>query len=248
LNDSPYLFDVDAVSREVAWICSDDKVYRTTDAGQTWLPTATVTTTELFSIIAARDANTAFVGGSGPDGLGGDANIYRTTDGGQTWTAVYTATGAASYWNGIYFFDANNGIAFSDPPDGNAFLFVKTTDAGATWTPIANPPAANENEFGVFKTLYFHDNLNGWFGTIGFDGGIGGRVFRTTDGGNTWTGHNSGNTRFVWAVQFISPMNGERRLFLSPRSRTLYRDKEDGAVAVEKQLNIYKVFKRQKDG
>jgi hypothetical protein len=35
LNDSPYLFDVDAVSREVAWTLSFDAVYRTTDAGQT---------------------------------------------------------------------------------------------------------------------------------------------------------------------------------------------------------------------
>jgi photosystem II stability/assembly factor-like uncharacterized protein len=170
----------------------------------------------LFSIIAARDANTAFVGGSGPDGLGGEANIYRTTDGGQTWTAVYTATGPSSYWNGIHFFDANNGIAFSDPPDGNAFLIVKTTDGGATWTPIANPPTANENEFGIFKTLSFHDDLSGWFGTAGFDGGIGGRVFRTTDGGNTWTGYNSGNTDFVWAVQFISPMIGIRTSTFPP--------------------------------
>jgi photosystem II stability/assembly factor-like uncharacterized protein len=210
LNDPLDLADVDAVSREVAWTCSGDMVYRTTDAGQTWVPTATVTTTEWFSVIDALNADTAFVGGCGPECFGGDANIYRTTDGGQTWTAVYTATGPISYWNGFHFFDAKNGIALSDPPEGNAMLIVKTTDGGATWTPIANPPTVTENEYGNFKTLSFHDNLNGWFATIGFDGGMGGRVFRTIDGGETWTGYNSGNTDAAWAVQFISPIIGIR--------------------------------------
>ena len=50
LNGNPTLFDVEAVSRDVAWFCSNNTVYRTTDAGRTWLPTTAVTTIEDFSI------------------------------------------------------------------------------------------------------------------------------------------------------------------------------------------------------
>jgi photosystem II stability/assembly factor-like uncharacterized protein len=213
------LASVKAVSQEVAWTCGSQRVYRTIDGGRNWILTATATTSEELACMEALNATTAFVGGGGPGYAGGDAKIYRTTNGGQSWEVVYTATGPASYWDGIHFFDGQNGIALSDPPAGGAtaYLIVKTTDGGTTWTPIANPPSANENEFGVFNSFYFYDNLHGWFGTGDpVQLATGGRVFRTIDGGNTWTGFASGNTTFVFGVCFISPMVGIRTSSFPP--------------------------------
>lgn len=213
---NPALVSVKTVSRDVAWIAGfNGTVYRTTNGGKNWIPTAAkASTTEALGCIEALDATTAFVGGGGPGWSGGNTKIYRTTNGGQSWEAVYTATGANSFWNWIHFFDSQNGIAQSDPPvAGGNFLIVKTSDAGKTWTPIANPPDANTNEFGVFNGFHFYDNLNGWF-TTGHPpfvpGGSAGRVFRTTDGGNTWTAFASGNGESANAVRFISPTVGIR--------------------------------------
>jgi photosystem II stability/assembly factor-like uncharacterized protein len=215
LSGNPALVSVKAVSRDVAWIAGfDGIVYRTTDGGRNWIPTTKASTTEALGCIEALDANTAFAGGGGPDWSGVGAKIYRTVNGGQSWEAVYTPTTPNSFWNWIHFFDSQNGIAQSDPPvAGGNFLIVKTTNGGTTWTPIANPPDANENEFGIFNGFHFYDNLNGWFGTGHppfVPGGSAGRVFRTTDGGNTWTAFASGNAETVNAVRFVSPTVGIR--------------------------------------
>jgi photosystem II stability/assembly factor-like uncharacterized protein len=216
LSGNPALVSVKTVSRDVAWIAGfDATIYRTIDGGKNWIPTAAkASTTEALGCITALDANIAFAGGGGPDWSGEGAKIYRTVDGGQNWEVVYTPATPNSFWNWIHFFDSQNGIAQSDPPiPGGNFLIVKTSDGGKTWTPIANPPDANENEFGIFNGFHFVDNLNGWFGTGHppfIPGGNAGRVFRTTDGGNTWTAFASGNGETVNAVRFVSPTVGIR--------------------------------------
>lgn len=222
LAGNPPLVSVKSVSRDVAWIAGfNGTVYRTTDGGKDWIPTATpASTSEALACIEALDAATALVGGGGPDWGGGNAKIYRTTNGGQSWEAVYLAAGPNSFWNWIHFFDSQNGIAQSDPPiAGGNFLIVKTSDGGKTWTPIANQPDANTNEFGVFNNFHFYDKLNGWFGTGHppfVPGGSAGRVFHTIDGGNTWTAFASGNGDGVNAVRFVSPLIGIRTSSSSP--------------------------------
>ena len=210
LPGDPALTSVKAVSRDIAWACHRRGiVYRTTDGGKNWEQTlALVTTAERLYCIEALNADTAFVVGGGTGGSGNKASIYRTTNGGADWEIVYSATNPAAFWNAIQFWDNKNGIAYGDPLTTNRrFLIVTTNDGGTTWTPISNPPLANVNEFGLFNCFYFSDKLNGWFGTSGQPGNAG-RVFRTTDGGNTWNAFPAGNTSNVNDVTFISPLSG----------------------------------------
>lgn len=217
LPGNPPLYTVKLVSRDVAWIVGDlqTDIYRTVDGGQTWIQKSRITTNpnHVPVTLAAIDSSTAFVGTASHTT---NAAIYRTTDGGQSWQLAYLPPlPSHSYWNWIHFFDTQSGIAECDQGiPGQHFYVVKTSDGGNSWTPIANQPTGNVNEYGVQNCGYFYDNLHGWFGTA--PSTVGGRVFRTTDGGDTWTGFGSGNTGFVDAVTFISPLAGIRVSSISP--------------------------------
>jgi photosystem II stability/assembly factor-like uncharacterized protein len=119
-------------------------------------------------------------------GEGEKSRIYKTTDGGRTWQLQFTNRNPKAFFDAMAFWDAKRGIAISDPVDGH-LLIIKTTDGGATWTevPAANIPPAlpNEAAFAASGTcITVQGRSNAWIAT----GGGAARVFRSTDGGNTW--------------------------------------------------------------
>ncbi|MDW8018912.1 MAG: S8 family serine peptidase [Chloroherpetonaceae bacterium] len=185
------------VNRNVAWACADGGVVmRSLDGGRTWTQVNAPTPNDLYCINALNE-NVAIVG-DGPES--GNARLYRTADGGQSWQVVSTA---GSFWNAIHFFDAQNGIAQSDPVSASSgFILVKTTDGGATWLPIAQTVPAASGEFGLVNSFQFVGN-SGWFGTNQ------GRVLRTTNRGDSWSVSSAaGSNDWLVSVAFASTSNG----------------------------------------
>ncbi|MFN3393281.1 MAG: S8 family serine peptidase [Candidatus Thermochlorobacter sp.] len=150
---SPDFHAVKLVNRNVAWACADaGVVIRTLDGGRTWTRVAAPTSNNLYCINALSE-NIAIVG-DGPDS--GPAKLYRTTDGGQTWQEV---NASGSFWNAIHFFDAQNGIAQSDAVSAtDGFVLVKTTNGGASWTPISQTVSVGSGEFGLVGSFQFVGN------------------------------------------------------------------------------------------
>ncbi|MBK9731161.1 MAG: hypothetical protein IPO83_07715 [Chitinophagaceae bacterium] len=72
------------------------------------------------------------------------AKIVKTSDGGATWTEKlsYDFGESFSFFADIYFFNANEGLAYGDQSDGYFTIFT-TSDGGNSWTrvPEANMPA-----------------------------------------------------------------------------------------------------------
>lgn len=104
--------------------------------------------------------------------------FVKTTDNGVSWKYNCKAgklnpiTGLGATVYGIYFFDANNGIAV-----GGTSGIMRTTDAGETWNPVSgNPLTDSRNLFSV----WFVDNQTG------FITGASGTFLKTTDGGENW--------------------------------------------------------------
>jgi photosystem II stability/assembly factor-like uncharacterized protein len=176
---------VSAVSDKVAWASGSNGTYlRTVDGGVTW-QAATVPGAESldFRDIEAFDADTAYLLSIGE---GEKSRIYKTTDGGRNWKLQFTNRNPKAFFDAIAFWDSNRGIAFSDPVDG-ALLIIRTDDGGATWkeVPAANIPPALPGEGGFAASgtcITVQGRNNVWIGT----GGGAARVYRSTDGGNTW--------------------------------------------------------------
>lgn len=175
---------VSAASNRVVWASGTGGAYlRTSDGGATW-HAATVAGAETldFRGVHAVDDRAAYLLASGP---GEKSRIYKTTDSGAHWTLQFENHDPMGFFDAIAFWDARHGIVLGDPVDGQ-FVILTTADGGGHWirqhTPRSLP---NEGAFAASNTcLTVRGRSEAWFAT----GGSGGaRVFRSRDGGQTWT-------------------------------------------------------------
>lgn len=181
-SDRPYR-DLRFVNAQVGFAVQstasgDHQLLRTTD-GQDWVPVGTVA--QHRRDYRFTSAEVGFLAGGG--------GIHRTQDGGRTWRQVYECRIKAEI-NGltqdvgchiaqVAFVDANVGYGMSQSIGAGAgFVIAKTDDGGTTWSSWIVLPG----EEGAEGALYFLDAMTAVLRTIS------GKVFRTTDGGKTWTG------------------------------------------------------------
>ncbi|MBI1941703.1 MAG: hypothetical protein HYS33_09380, partial [Acidobacteria bacterium] len=155
------------------------ELFATTD-GQTWVPSGTVpdrATDRFFTT-----PTTGFVADQAHQ-------IIRTIDGGKKWQPVYTCKIKAEiggltrevdcYMHSILFPNPTVGYAIGGPlPEDSGNVLAKTEDGGETWTAWVVLPGEAAYE----GSLWFLDTNTGVFR------GKDGKMFRTTDGGKTWTG------------------------------------------------------------
>jgi len=130
-------------------------------------------------------------------GYGG--NVLATTDGGETWS-IYSTQSRADLYD-IFFINRDTGWAVGNA-DGKAGIilgfpplvyfhiygvFEKTTDGGKTWVTVPTPLVFNtawpEKVYHWYKQVQFIDDQHGWIMTDER------YVYRTTDGGYSWTTH-----------------------------------------------------------
>jgi len=161
----------------------------TTNGGASWTSGTINVGNSVWELnnICPVSATTAWV--SAINNITGDANngvgyIYKTSDGGASWTqqcASCFQTAGSSFLNGVYFFNANVGVAFGDP-EGTEFEIWRTTDGGTNWTRVPGASIANplSGEYGYNNVPVAAGGVL-WFPTNK------GRLFRTTDQGATWT-------------------------------------------------------------
>lgn len=127
------------------------------------------------------------------DGLNGwvagdSGTILRTTGGGQAW--IQQNTGIAEDIRAIFMLNDRRGWAlapwFSDTTYGT--ILLSTTNGGNVWQ---SEPWMGE----YFTSIYFKDSLVGWLAS--------GRIFKTTNGGTTWTASGQLSTP-IFNLRFFS--------------------------------------------
>jgi photosystem II stability/assembly factor-like uncharacterized protein len=201
-----------AVSQTTAWASGSlGTVLRTTDRGATWQQVGPPGTQDLqFRDIEAFDADHAVILSIGP---GGDSRIYVTADGGQTWALTFVNPDPNAFYDCMTFFDDRRGLALSDPPDGQRFRVIATEDGGLSWHLTGEQmPTALPGEFAFAASGQCITSDHGhraWFATGGASEA---RVFRSDDGGSSWTVAStpiaSGPTAGIFALAFRGQQHG----------------------------------------
>lgn len=203
-----------AVHDRLVWAAGRGGVVaRTTDGGATWTADSIPGAASLFLIaIRALDQRRAWVLGTAFGGASA-ARIYRTDDGGKSWRLQYENTTPGVFFDGMAFWDANNGIAFGDPLEGRFTLLV-TRDGGEHWTPVPaerSPPARDgEAAFAASGTaITLGGNREVWIGT---GGGSTARVLYSADRGASWraveTPAAAGPARGIFGLAFRDRRHG----------------------------------------
>ena len=183
-NTTASLRGLRAVSPQIVWASGTQGTFlRTIDGGLHW-QTGTVAGAEAldFRDVEAFDAATAYLLASGQ---GANSRVYKTTDAGAHWELLLTNPDEKGFFDDLAFGDAKHGILLGDPVE-RQFVVFTTADGGDTWQRRPMPLALDdEGAFAASGTSLVMRGINdAWFAT----GGPGGaRVFRSHDGGRTWS-------------------------------------------------------------
>lgn len=122
-------------------------------------------------------------------------HLYWTRDSGQSWVEITPANLGSSVIQAAWFVDTQHGwlaLTGLDASGSIAYRLARTSDGGATWqvTPLSLFAPGDPDALAEAIYLHFVDAQTGWLvvkraTSSNFSLGA---LFRTTDGGQTWTG------------------------------------------------------------
>lgn len=187
LDGGPSLRGVAAVSPFEAWVSgSAGTIAHTQDGGQSWqrihLPQEAWRGLDFRDFqVLSRDHLLAM--SAGPGEL---SRVLRSKDGGKTWQETARNSEAEGFWDGMAFWDQDQGLLVGDPLEGRITLYA-TSDGGRSWAlvPEASRPHMAEGEYcfaASGTSLALQPGGFAWLVT----GGSRSQVWRSTDGGQQW--------------------------------------------------------------
>lgn len=119
--------------------------------------------------------------------------VYRTNNGGVSWESKQLS--GINYLEDIHFYDTKKGWVVGS--NGTSSVAYKTSNGGVSWELITSI-----NLGGSAKNVQFYDENNGWISTYQ------GTIYRTNDGGQTWSTSTIPVGLFINDMQFINSTIG----------------------------------------
>jgi photosystem II stability/assembly factor-like uncharacterized protein len=172
------------------WIAGRWDIFKTSDGGAHWIPQYSNHRTFIYDFNAVDSLHAwATIAG---DSL--NAFSLATTDGGKSWRPQRGVDSAYLMYVACF---VNQSAGWTAGYDGYVF---RTSDGGTHW----------EKQFRVTEpsariySISFVDSLYGWLAVSRSDGRVDKPIYRTTDGGRSWTPQSVLSFGSVDQVQFIS--------------------------------------------
>ena len=194
------LFDVFFLTdKEVFVVGYPGLILHSTDAGVTWESRTIVESEPLYAIDFPDDKHGWVVGRLGL--------IYKTSDRGKTWTRQ--KTGVDKHLFDVDFADAQHGIVV-----GHFGTILTTEDGGDTWVhhefQLMNSATINGLQMTGPKTAVFVGEYPIWETELTDDVTVEqiSAMWRTEDGGNTWSRMGGSPTKTLFDVYFIDEKTG----------------------------------------
>lgn len=199
---SSELFALSFVNVLQGWVCGrGGMILRTTDGGSTWQQQQSGTERLCHAMQFVDALHGWIVCDSGV--------VLATTNGGTSWTIQATQT--ISSLISVAFTSTKNGWAC-----GSEGVLIKTTNGGLTWTTAIIDPAL------ALWGIAFGDAMHGCI--VASDRGYEyGRIFTTTDGGETWAAGEEGLPA-LFTVQLFKNNSG----WVAGRSGTVLKTFDGG--------------------
>lgn len=172
--------------QKTIWACGNHStVLRSEDLGKTWSQLSPKGYDNIdFRSIAAWDKQNAMIASAGTPAI-----VLATDDGGAHWKEVMRRSEEKAFFDGLKFFNRQQGIVFSDPVEGK-WLILTTADSGNSWNEVpksALPPLKEgEAAFAASNSaLFVSADGKAWLGTGGIQSNSS-RIYRSNDFGRTW--------------------------------------------------------------
>jgi photosystem II stability/assembly factor-like uncharacterized protein len=191
------LLSVSFVSPQIGYAAGESgKFIRTTNGGSSWNSVNTGTAAAFNVVRFVND--TGYLFGNGP-------SVRRSTNGGTSWTGLSLtipgATGLGEITSGTMFNGAVGIVCgyYVAGPNLKAFI-ARTTNAGTNWQIQSHDSVTS------FWSMAFTSPMTGY--VVGSTNSKYSPIFKTTDGGQTWTGLQSNTFSSLNSVHFVDAMNG----------------------------------------
>jgi photosystem II stability/assembly factor-like uncharacterized protein len=210
-----------------------DGIYKSTDAGKTWTHLGLRDGQQIPQLaVDPRDPNKVFAAVAGhPYGPNKERGVYRSTDGGQNFTKVLPKSGAEQ--------PAGGQSAAQQAAAGNS---AKDTSGNSATASAAG--TSDDENIGASDVLIDPSNPEIVYATLwearegpwenGAWNGAGGGIFKSTDGGQTFTQLTGGLPKEIIQAHIAIAESNPNRLIASvaskPNSVGLYRSDDAGAT------------------
>lgn len=186
------------------------EIRKTIDGGANWFSQTSGVHVGLRSVFFT-DSNTGYVAGE-------QGTILKTINGGTSWVVQRTNNNTSEFMFSIYFVNASTGVAV-----GANGTILKTTDAGLNWVYKTCDSAA------ALTSVHFANASVGYI--AGND-----RVFKTVDGGDTWT-NILGSGGSFGAIYFTNANVGYVSCGISNGNNTILKTTNGGTSWIDLHLN-----------
>jgi len=200
-----HFYNMQFVSSSIAFLAAFDGVYRSIDAGASWIKVATAfdspTGDYSWRKLFFTDANTGFYSSD-------SGKIRKTTDSGMSWSLSYVRSDLVV--RDIYFINPSTGFL-----TGKAGILLRTTNSGDSWVEVP---------LGTNAILYSIKFPNQFIGFIAAEG----KVFKSYNSGSSWQEVFDQNNDSLLGAYFLNPDIG----YIAGKHGKIYKTISGGVIGI----------------